>query len=64
MYYLGIFLIVYGVFVLAGFIMQFPFLYNNAKSKLLIKIMGKTGFNILLLVLGVACLVGGILLIS
>jgi len=64
MYYFGIFLIVYGVFVLAAFIMQFPFLYNNAKSKVLIKMMGKTGFNILVLVLGIVCLVGGILLVS
>ena len=64
MYYFGIFLIVYGAFVLAGFIMQFPFLYNNAKSKVLIKMMGKTGFNILLIVLGIVSLVGGILLVS
>ncbi|MDO9629526.1 MAG: hypothetical protein Q7I99_06465 [Acholeplasmataceae bacterium] len=64
MYYFGIFLIIYGVFVLAGFIMQFPFLYNNAKSKMLIKMMGKTGYNILLLAVGVVALVGGILLVS
>jgi hypothetical protein len=64
MYYLGIFLIVYGVFILAGFIMQFPFLYNNPKSKVLIKMMGKVGFNILLLIIGIVSLIGGILLIS
>ena len=64
MYYLGIFFIIYGAFILAGFIMQFPFFYNNSKSKVLIKMMGKFGFNILLIIIGIAFLVGGILLVS
>jgi hypothetical protein len=64
MYTLGIIMIIYGAFILAGFILQFPFLYNNIKSKALIKMMGKTGYNILLIMMGVGFLVGGILLIS
>ncbi len=59
---LGIILIVYGAFILAGFILQFPFFYNNMKSKALIKMMGKTGYNILLLVFGLAALIIGIML--
>lgn len=64
MQYLGIFLIVYGVFCLASLLLQFPFLYNNAKSKVFIKMMGKTGFNILILVFGLAALIGGILILA
>jgi len=64
MYTLGIIMIIYGAFVLAGFILQFPFIYNNMKSRALIKMLGKTGFNILLIIMGVGFLVGGILLIS
>jgi len=60
---LGIILIVYGAFILVGFILQFPFFYNNMKSKALIKMMGKTGFNILLVVMGIVMLVIGILLV-
>ncbi len=61
---LGGFLIAYGVFCLAGLLLQFPFLYNNAKSKIIIKMMGKTGYNILILVFGLAGIVGGILILS
>ena len=64
MYTLGIIMIIYGAFILAGFILQFPFIYNNMKSRALIKMLGKTGFNILLIIMGVGFLVGGILLIS
>lgn len=64
MQYLGIFLLAYGVFCLAGLLLQFPFLYNNAKSKIMIKRMGKTGYNILILVFGLAGLVGGILILT
>lgn len=64
MIYLGWFLTVYGAFLLVGFLLQFPFLYTNPKSKALIKVMGKKGYNILLLVLGIATLVIGILIIS
>lgn len=60
---LGIILIIYGAFVLVGFLLQFPFIYNNAKSKVLIKMMGKTGYNILLIVIGLIALVIGILLV-
>lgn len=59
---LGIILIVYGAFLLAGLVLQFPFFYNNMKSKALIKMMGKTGYNILLLVFGLAALIIGIML--
>ena len=61
---LGWFLIVYGALLLAGFLFQFPFFYNNMKSKALIKVMGKTGYNILLIVFGVAALGIGIWLVS
>jgi len=43
--------------------MIFPFLYNNAKSKVLIKMIGKVGLNNLLLVLGITSLVSGVLFI-
>lgn len=60
---LGIILIIYGAFVLAGFILQFPFFYSNPKAKALIKMMGKTGYNILIIIFGLAGLIIGILLI-
>lgn len=60
---LGIILIAYGAIVLIGLILQFPFFYNNPKSKAMIKYLTKTGFNILLLVIGLAALIGGILII-
>lgn len=61
---LGVILIVYGAFMLAGFLLQFPFFYNNPKSRLFIKKMGKTGFNMLIVVFGIAALVIGILLLN
>lgn len=64
MYILGIIMIIYGAFILTGFILQFPFIYNNMKSKALIKMLGKTGYNILLIILGAGFLIGGILLVS
>jgi len=63
MVYLGWFLAIYGAFLLVGFVLQFPFLYQNMKSKALIKMIGKTGYNILLVILGVLTLVIGIILI-
>jgi len=60
---LGIILVVYGAFMLAGFILQFPFFYNNPKSKLFIKKMGKSGFNILIVVFGISALIAGILIL-
>lgn len=59
---LGIILIVYGAFILLGFLMQLPLLYRNPKSKALIKMMGKKGYNILLIVFGLAALIVGIIL--
>jgi hypothetical protein len=63
MQYLAIFLIVYGAFLLASFLFQFPFLYRMGKVKVMVKMMGKTGFNILLIVMGVALIVIGVLLL-
>ena len=60
---LAIILIIYGALLLTGLLFQFPFFYTNPKSKALIKLMGKTGYNILLLVLGAAALIFGIILI-
>jgi hypothetical protein len=60
----GIILLVYGALILAGFLMQFPFFYNNPKSKALIKMLGKTGFNILLILMGGIALAFGIIILS
>jgi hypothetical protein len=60
---LAIILIIYGALLLVGLLFQFPFFYNNAKSKALIKMMGKTGYNVLLLVFGLAALIVGIVLL-
>ena len=59
MLYLAIFMMVYGIFLLVGMFLQFPFLYNNMKSKALIKMMGKKGFNIMLFILAVAFIIIG-----
>jgi hypothetical protein len=61
---LGVLLVVYGAFILLGYMMQFPFLYNNLKSKALIKMMGKTWFNIILLIIGITTLTFGIIILS
>jgi hypothetical protein len=63
MYYLAIFLIVYGAFLLIGMLLQFPFLYNNMKSKAMIKMMGKRGFQIMLFVMAIAFIAIGILIL-
>lgn len=63
MYYFAIFLIVYGVFLLASFIFQFPFLYQMGKVKVMVKMLGKTGFNILLVLFGLAGVIIGVLLL-
>jgi uncharacterized membrane protein YphA (DoxX/SURF4 family) len=60
----GIILIVYGVFMLAGFLLQFPFFYNNPKSRLFIKKMGRKGFNTLIIIFGIVALVAGILILN
>ncbi len=59
MLYLSIFMMVYGAFLLVGLLLQFPFLYNNMKSKAMIKMMGKKGFNIMLVILAVVFIVIG-----
>jgi hypothetical protein len=61
---LGMDLLIYGAFLLIGFLMQFPFFYNNPKSKALIKMLGKTGFNILLILIGGIALALGIIILS
>lgn len=61
---LAIILIIYGALLLTGLLFQFPFFYNNAKSKALIKMMGKKGYNILLLVLGLGTLIAGIIILT
>lgn len=53
---------VYGVFLLACFLFQFPFLYRMGKVKIMVKLMGKTGFNIMLIVVGLGVLILGIIL--
>lgn len=62
MQYLAIFLIVYGTFLLVGMVLQFPFLYNNMKSKAMIKMMGKKAFNIILLFMALVLIAIGILI--
>ena len=61
---LAIILIIYGALLLTGLLFQFPFFYNNSKSKVLIKMMGKKGYNILLLVLGLGTLIAGIIILT
>ena len=61
---LGIILVIYGAFCIAALLLRFPFVYNNGKAKLFIKMIGKTGFDILILVFGLAALIGGILILS
>lgn len=62
MQYLAIFLMVYGVFMLLGWLLKFPFLYNNMKSKLMIKKMGKKGFELMLIITAVLLIVLGAIL--
>ena len=63
MLYLAWFLIVYGAFLLVGFILQFPFLYNNLKSKAMIKWMGLKAFNGILIFVAMLLIVIGILIL-
>jgi len=62
MTYIKLFLILYGVFVLIGMFLKFPIIYNNVKSKLLIKKMGIKGYNVLLLLLAILFITIGILI--
>lgn len=61
---LGIILIVYGAFMLLGLILQFPFFYRMKKAEIMMKLLGRTGYNILIFVMGAAALVIGIILIT
>jgi uncharacterized membrane protein YphA (DoxX/SURF4 family) len=60
---LGIILIVYGSLILAGLLLQFPFFYNNPKSKAFIKMLGRKGYNILLIIIAMIAIIGGVLLV-
>ena len=61
---LVIILIVYGAFMLLGLILQFPFFYRMKKAEIMMKLLGRTGYNILIFVMGTAALVIGIILIT
>ncbi|MFA6693096.1 MAG: hypothetical protein WCR73_05010 [Acholeplasmataceae bacterium] len=61
---LGIILMVYGAFMLLGLILQFPFFYRMKKAEIMMKLLGRTGYNILIFVMGAAALVIGIILIT
>lgn len=61
---LAIILIVYGAFMLLGLILQFPFFYRMKKAEIMMKLLGRTGYNILIFVMGAAALVIGIILIT
>lgn len=61
---LGIILIVYGAFMLLGLILQFPFFYRMKKAEIMMKLLGRTGYNILIFVMGAAALVIGTILIT
>jgi hypothetical protein len=64
MFYLGLFLTIYGSFLLLGFLLQFPFFYNNAKSKVIIKWVGIKGFNGIILFLALASITAGVVLLN
>lgn len=61
---LAIILIVYGAFMLLGLLLQFPFFYRMKKAEIMIKLLGKTGYNILIFIMGVAALIIGIILLT
>ena len=61
---LGIILMVYGAFMLLGLILQFPFFYRMKKAEIMMKLLGRTGYNTLIFVMGAAALVIGIILIT
>lgn len=63
MQYLAIFLIAYGAFLLLALIMQFPFIFNNMKSKAMIKMMGKKGFQLMLFILAAVFIAVGIIIL-
>lgn len=59
----GTILIVIGIIYAILFLTKPTWLYNTAKVKAFVKLMGKKGFDILFLVLTVGFLVAGILLV-
>ena len=63
MLYFAWFLILYGAFLLIGYILHFPFLYNNLKSKMMIKKMGIKWFNVLLVFMGALLIAIGIVIL-
>ncbi len=63
MQYLAIFLIAYGAFMLLALLLKFPFLFNNMKSKAMIKWMGKTTFQIIVLIVSIILIAVGILIL-
>jgi hypothetical protein len=63
MHVLGIIFVIYGGFLLLALFLQFPFIYNNFKSKALIARMGRKTFNYVVFALGLIFLVIGILLL-
>ena len=64
MYYLGLFLLIYGIVLILGLLLKFPFMFKSSKAKAFIKLIGLTGYRILLIVLAIAFIVIGILLIT
>lgn len=60
---LGIILIVYGAFMLLGLILQFPFFYRMKKAEIMIKLLGKTGYSILIFIMGAIALTVGIIIL-
>ena len=63
MYYLGVVLIIIGIFYLILLLTKPPWVYNNIKVKTMIKMMGKKGFDIFFVVWTIVVLGGGILLV-
>ena len=59
MLYLGLFLVVYGVFVLWAAYAKPGFVWNTAKVQGFVKILKETGTVILFAVFGLAALIGG-----
>jgi len=64
MYTFGVILIVYGLLCLLLILMKPPFLYNNLKVKTMIKMMGKKGFDLFLIIWTIVVLGGGILIVT
>ena len=57
MNFIQIVLLVYGIFVLLGVLLELPLFFNNAKAKMFIKKISKTGYKIMLIVLAIIAIV-------